>query len=46
MDHEERFLKTIIEPKDKTAGIRDEDRWKEEEHSDFENAIIEEKKKD
>lgn len=45
MDHDEKFLKTIIEPKSKTAGLSDEDRWKEEEHSDFEKAIIEEKQK-
>jgi len=45
MDENERFLKTLIEPKSKTAAVKDEDLWKEEKHSDFENVIIEEQKK-
>jgi len=41
MDDEERFLETIITPLKKVAGLRDEDKWQQEKHSDFENAIIE-----
>ena len=40
MDDEERFLETIITPIKKVAGLRDEDKWQQEKHSDFENVII------
>ena len=40
MDDEEKFLEVIISPTKKTAGLRDEDKWQEEEHSDFEKAVL------